>query len=120
VNKVQKKLLIFSLLVACLTFLLPTEATGDSEGSLQASVPDWFHDEKLGGINHHLSRSHMREDLYRYLFASCFAKVHGRSPRMRDLALCAIHMTGTRPESPKSLVLLILTQPDATLRMRAD
>jgi len=47
-------------------------------------VPDWFHDEKLGGVNHHLSRSHMREDLYRYLFASCFAKVHGRSPKMRD------------------------------------
>jgi DNA (cytosine-5)-methyltransferase 1 len=46
--------------------------------------PEWFHDEKIGGITCHQSRSHMREDLYRYLFASCFAKVHGRSPKMRD------------------------------------
>jgi len=49
-----------------------------------AFLPDWYHDEKLGGVNHHLSRSHMREDLYRYFFASCFAKVHGRSPKIRD------------------------------------
>jgi DNA (cytosine-5)-methyltransferase 1 len=47
-------------------------------------IPEWFHDEKLEGVSCHLSRGHMREDLYRYLFASCFAKVHGRSPRMRD------------------------------------
>jgi DNA (cytosine-5)-methyltransferase 1 len=46
--------------------------------------PDWYYDEKLGGVNNHLSRSHMRADLYRYLFASCFAKVHGRSPKMCD------------------------------------
>ncbi|MBT9147142.1 MAG: Modification methylase AplI [Syntrophomonadaceae bacterium] len=46
--------------------------------------PEWFRDERLGGVNHHLSRSHIRKDLYRYLFASCFAKVHGRSPRLRD------------------------------------
>jgi len=47
-------------------------------------VPDWFHDGKLGGVTYHVSRSHMREDLCRYLFASCFATVYGRSPKMSD------------------------------------
>jgi len=47
-------------------------------------IPDWFHDGKLGGVTYHLSRGHIREDLYRYLFASCFAVVHGRSPKMGD------------------------------------
>jgi DNA (cytosine-5)-methyltransferase 1 len=26
----------------------------------------------------------MRDDLHRYLFCACFAKVHGRSPKLRD------------------------------------
>lgn len=47
-------------------------------------APDWFYDDKLGGINHHQSRGHIREDLYRYFFASCFAQVYKRSPEMRD------------------------------------
>lgn len=47
-------------------------------------APDWFHDGKLGGVTYHISRSHIRGDLCRYLFASCFAKVHGRSPKMSD------------------------------------
>jgi DNA (cytosine-5)-methyltransferase 1 len=47
-------------------------------------VPGWFHEERLGGVSHHMSRRHMREDLQRYLFASCFSKVHGRSPKISD------------------------------------
>ncbi len=50
-------------------------------GSFQ---PEWFHDGRLGGVCNHSSRSHIREDLQRYYFAACYAKVYGRSPKIID------------------------------------
>ncbi len=45
---------------------------------------EWYADEKLGGVINHTTRSHIVEDLYRYLFAACFAKVTGKSPLLKD------------------------------------
>ena len=45
---------------------------------------DWFYDEKLHGVCNHMSRSHIKNDIYRYLFATCFTSVHGRSPLLHD------------------------------------
>ncbi len=45
---------------------------------------EWFCDERLGGVINHTTRSHIVEDLYRYLFAACFAKVTGKSPLLKD------------------------------------
>lgn len=42
----------------------------------------WLHDEALGGVCQHEARSHMSSDLARYLFAACFAKSQGYSPRL--------------------------------------
>jgi len=44
----------------------------------------WFIDEKLGGVCNHEGRNHIPEDLHRYLFAACFARVHGHAARLRD------------------------------------
>jgi DNA (cytosine-5)-methyltransferase 1 len=44
----------------------------------------WYLDKKLKGICNHETRSHIKEDLWRYLFVSCFAKVKGRSPKLSD------------------------------------
>ncbi len=44
----------------------------------------WFNDSDLDGVLHHSGRSHMTADLQRYLFAACFAKVHGRSPILAE------------------------------------
>ncbi len=44
----------------------------------------WYHDPKLKGICNHETRSHIRKDLHRYLFAAAFAKVHNRSPVLED------------------------------------
>jgi DNA (cytosine-5)-methyltransferase 1 len=44
----------------------------------------WFHDRKLAGVLHHSGRSHMQEDLKRYLFAACFAKIRGSSPKLEN------------------------------------
>lgn len=49
-----------------------------------ALYSDWYFDERLGGVCNHAARLHMREDLHRYLFASCFARVHERPPLLKD------------------------------------
>jgi len=36
------------------------------------------------GLSNHEARGHIRGDLHRYLFASCFAKARGRSPTLKD------------------------------------
>lgn len=46
---------------------------------------DWFCDPRLfGTICNHETRLHIREDLHRYFFASTYARVHGRSPLLKD------------------------------------
>ena len=44
----------------------------------------WFLDKKMDGITHHISRTHLVEDLERYLFASSFSQSERSFPRMRD------------------------------------
>ena len=56
---------------------VPCSATVDYE-------PDWFLDAALGGVCSHASRPHMMQDLHRYLYAACYARVHGRSPELID------------------------------------
>ena len=45
---------------------------------------DWFHDPRLGGVCNHVSRRHMKSDLWRYFFATCYAAVHKKSPKLPD------------------------------------
>lgn len=47
----------------------------------------WYIDKRLKGVCNHETRSHIVEDLYRYLFVSSFAKVKGRSPKLSDFPL---------------------------------
>jgi DNA (cytosine-5)-methyltransferase 1 len=44
----------------------------------------WFFDSKLRGVLNHCSRSHIPSDLWRYLYASVFAGVYDRSPKLRE------------------------------------
>jgi DNA (cytosine-5)-methyltransferase 1 len=60
--------------------------TGARHAKYSGSPPalaDWYRSTATG-LSLHESRSHMRDDLFRYLFCSCFAKVNGRSPKLRD------------------------------------
>jgi DNA (cytosine-5)-methyltransferase 1 len=47
-------------------------------------LAEWYQDKRIGGVANHISRSHLLEDLRRYLFASLFLKHAGWSPKMTD------------------------------------
>jgi DNA (cytosine-5)-methyltransferase 1 len=47
-------------------------------------VSKWFHDPMLKGVCNHISKTHMPSDLHRYMFASCFAQVRGKSPSLPE------------------------------------
>lgn len=44
----------------------------------------WFIDHKQDGIVHHISRSHLTQDLKRYLFAALFTKKNKKFPKLKD------------------------------------
>jgi len=44
----------------------------------------WLIDRRIGGVTLHEARGHMPTDLRRYLFASCYARIHGISPKIAD------------------------------------
>jgi DNA (cytosine-5)-methyltransferase 1 len=46
--------------------------------------PEWFLDPRIEGVCNHQTRGHIVKDLHRYLYAACYAKVWGRSPRLRE------------------------------------
>jgi DNA (cytosine-5)-methyltransferase 1 len=44
----------------------------------------WYLDEKIDGVCNHQTRTHLMEDLKRYLFASIYAEKNNRFPRLKD------------------------------------
>jgi len=44
----------------------------------------WFWDARIKGVCNHESRRHRKDDLWRYMFASCFAAVRRKSPTLLD------------------------------------
>jgi DNA (cytosine-5)-methyltransferase 1 len=48
-----------------------------------AYQPNWFCDDRIGGVCNHVSRAHMPTDLFRYFYAACYAKRHKLSPSLR-------------------------------------
>lgn len=60
------------------------EAAVDPGHFMPQVLQDWYLDPKLGGVLHHETRSHMRSDLHRYMFASCFAAVQKYAPDLRN------------------------------------
>jgi DNA (cytosine-5)-methyltransferase 1 len=50
------------------------------------ALRDWFLDENLNGLSNHQSRSHLTQDLMRYMFASLYVRKNGTFPRLEDFA----------------------------------
>ncbi len=53
-------------------------------GSMPGYLQDWYLDPQLGGVLQHETRSHMRSDLHRYMFAACFAATQKYAPDLRN------------------------------------
>ena len=49
----------------------------------QLTTNRWFFDHRLGGVCNHQTRSHIKEELWRYAFASCYAELFGSSPQLK-------------------------------------
>lgn len=45
---------------------------------------NWYSDDNMNGILHHVSRKHLLHDIKRYLFASRYVEQHGVFPRLED------------------------------------
>lgn len=45
---------------------------------------EWYNDSKLSGVANHESRSHLIQDLKRYMFSSMFATTYERFPRLHE------------------------------------
>jgi len=56
----------------------------DQTINLNHPLRSWYIDNNMDGITHHISRTHMVDDLERYLFASSFSQTENSFPRMRD------------------------------------
>ena len=75
---------------ACRKFKSPSASTGSEFVKTSDSINKksalykWFHDHKLGGVVNHESRSHLSQDLMRYLFASIYSKKYRKFPRLAD------------------------------------
>ncbi len=48
-----------------------------------SALADWYR-AGASGLSLHETRQHRRDDLHRYMFAACYLRVHGRSPRIKD------------------------------------
>jgi DNA (cytosine-5)-methyltransferase 1 len=54
--------------------------------SSKHKLKSWFVDPRLKGFANHESRSHLSQDLMRYLFASLYVEKHETFPRLKDYA----------------------------------
>ncbi len=45
---------------------------------------EWYLDPRVGGVLQHETRSHMRSDLHRYMFAACFAATQKYAPNLHN------------------------------------
>lgn len=61
---------------------IPCEVVTDP--SMPQSLRSWLHDPRLKGVLHHDTRSHMRSDLARYLYAACYAEKYKFSPKLEN------------------------------------
>ncbi|MEN5067376.1 DNA cytosine methyltransferase [Achromobacter aegrifaciens] len=56
----------------------------DPGRAMPSDLREWYLDSRLGGVLQHETRRHMRSDLHRYMFATCFAATQDYAPDLRN------------------------------------
>lgn len=73
-----------------------------TEKTITSVLDEWYQDANLNVLLNHEARGHMSEDLKRYLFASCYAKAFGHSPKgHKDFSLPGLSPAHKNWESGK-------------------
>ncbi len=67
----------------------PDDMGGNFVNKLPRSIKneylgDWYEDKRIEGVFNHSARTHMESDLHRYMYASSFARLKGRAPKMEE------------------------------------
>lgn len=80
---------VLSLRIKKIIHKIKSSADGRGDNFIQCKADidynkKWYLDDKLRGVCNHSTRSHLTKDLYRYLFASCFASLKNISPKLND------------------------------------
>jgi DNA (cytosine-5)-methyltransferase 1 len=77
----------------------------------------WYLDERIGGACNHITREHMSSDLHRYLFAACFARFYGQSPKIMDFParLLPKHKNAKSGHFNDRFKVQIIDKPSATV-----
>ena len=77
----------------------PLTHTGSS---VPNKLEEWYYDSNLEVLLNHEARGHMSDDLKRYVFASCYAKAFGHSPKgHKDFSLPGLRPAHKNWESGK-------------------
>lgn len=71
--------------------LIEAPANGTGSEFIECKTPlsnnplyEWYKDERINGTCNHQSRSHLVEDIKRYMFSSMFSKTYRRFPRLPE------------------------------------
>lgn len=88
-----------------------------SETSIREDLRWWYEDSRLKGAFNHSSRSHMLYDIYRYLYASTFAKKFGNSPKLNQFPsdLLPSHVNVTTGDFDDRFRVQIGERPSTTI-----
>ncbi|MDD4615993.1 MAG: DNA cytosine methyltransferase, partial [Alphaproteobacteria bacterium] len=60
------------------------DAISSTHVTTPSAMQQWFADKGLKALTGHEARAHMKSDILRYMFASCYAKANGSSPQLSD------------------------------------
>jgi DNA (cytosine-5)-methyltransferase 1 len=99
---------------------LPQKGRGDIFVNCEPTVnynKDWYLDNKLKGLLNHETRSHIKSDLWRYLFVSCFGKINGRSPKLNEFprSLLPKHRNANSGDFANRFKVQLWSEPSKTI-----
>lgn len=90
-----------------------------TEALNKVNIDEWYRDDHLLTVCNHESKSHMKSDLWRYYFSTCYAKAHDKSPMLPDYPVKLLpNHKNIKPDNTKFLdrfKVQVSTSPASTV-----